>query len=284
MADTKIKDVVEVLNSARNYKDFSHKITSILNQLGFNAWSYTRVDMPAPMVPGSAIGGNIDDLLDLFEKEKFNHCNIAMQQITNTNEAVYQFEINRLIKNSPLVTDSYLHAKKMEMSMAAMGYEAGYLMPMTSADGRFAFFVVSKYMKDDAFKSLVRSKLSAITSLAVTIDRIGCRKYINKFTSYERSFFRFTHSKPVMLFRLCHENDISIVEAAKIMRISPKTTEMHSKKFREMMNCHTTATAITRAIKFGFFRGDGKAIKMIPTTNRGTFSTQLAEQTGVYLR
>lgn len=89
---------------------------------------------------------------------------------------------------------------------------------------------------------------------------------------YKISFNHLCKSKPVELFRLCYENDISIVDGAKIMKISPKTTEMHSAKFRLMMKANTMTTAVIRAINLGIIKKVDQDFELVKLTNRGTFT------------
>ena len=89
---------------------------------------------------------------------------------------------------------------------------------------------------------------------------------------YQKSYELLCKSKPVELFRLCYQNDIPLVDAAKIMGIHQKTLEQHSSKFRKMMNAKTNIIAVIRAINIGIIKKIEQDFELVKLTDRGTFA------------
>ena len=266
-------DIIKRLKTAKNYKEFHSTITNILNKIGFDMWIYRRLDSPLCIQFDNMIGRNCE-VVKLVYEQGFEWCDLAYQHVVRSREAIHQSTVNQYVIDSVIKTDLFRGADNLAKYMATLGYSEGYLIPCESSTGRYCFTVSRQYVRQDDFKNMVIDNSSLLMLMARIVDDIGCSKYKKQFLSTGLSYEKLCKSKPVELFKLCYEKDISIKEASKIMGISQKTSEMHSKKFRKMMDAETTLLAIYKAIKFGIIKKEARRLSLIKSTDRGTFKIQ----------
>lgn len=245
------------LARAKDFHEFSQRIKSIVNRMGFTDFAFPRLNTTG-MHLGALNTNTLQDILNLHESEEFNNYNIVVKHAHVATTPIFSSTIEQYVSNSPFETELFKRNHAFFRICKCYGYYDFYNIPIKAfnGNGNSMLSVTTKKMESSHFERQIAKHKQDLNQLAQAIDYVGTRKFPESFLhSKENSLITVT-PKPLQLLSTLAKDNITLKIAASQLGISLDTANKHIANIKHALGANTQAAAVYRAIKEGLIEPD----------------------------
>ena len=243
----------KILSETNTYEEFVGAIESELNlRYEIYDWAFSFLNLPDKLVIMENFGTVHGDYVsEYLEEHLYNH-DLLLHHVKIKNTPVFQSDIIDTVNKSGLVSYNNERYKQHYKNNFQHGFKEICCIPITSPiDGnRCLFTVTSRKIKNhDKFKSVVTKYIESLTSLAISINNVGLRKYKSSFLKALNEYAVLSLSKPLTLLVVMGKYDLDTREAAERIGIPYNTAKNQIAKIKDALGATTIHGAYNQAIE-----------------------------------
>lgn len=243
------------LARAKDFHEFSQRIKSIINGMGFTDFAFPRLN-----TTGMQLGTlyTNQEIVDLHESEEFNGYNIVVKHAHVATTPIFSSTIEQYISNSPFETEIFKRNHAFYRVCKCYGYYDFYFIPIKAfnGNGNAMLSVTTKKMDSSGFQRQIAKHEQDLNQLAQAIEYIGTRKFPESFLNSKESSQITVTPKPLQLLNTLAKDNITLKIAASQLGISLDTANKHIANIKHALGANTQAAAVYRAIKEGLIEPD----------------------------
>ena len=243
------------LARAKDFHEFSQRIKSIINRMGFTDFAFPRLNTTGMQLGTLNTNREIENL---YESEGFIGYSLVAKHGHVATTPIFSSTIEQYISNSPFETEIFKRNHAFYRVCKCYGYYDFYFIPIKAlnGNGNAMLSVFTKKMESSGFQCQIAKHKQDLNQLAQAIDYIGTRKFPESFLhSKENSLITVTPA-PLQLLTTLAKDNITLKIAASQLGISLNTANKHIANIKHALGANTQAAAVYLAIKEGLIEPD----------------------------
>ena len=244
------------LARAKYFHEFSQRIKSIINRMGFTDYAFPRLN-----TTGTHTGTlhTIDqEIIGTFESKEFSDYSIILRHGHVATTPVFSSTIQHYTNNSPFETEIFKRSHELSRICKCYGFYDAYNIPVKAfnGNGNVMLILCTYKMESPDFRRQVGKYERDLNQLAQAIDYIGTRKFPESFLNSEENSYITVTPKPLQLLTTLAKDNITLKIAASQLGISLDTANKHIANIKHALGANTQAAAVYLAIKEGLIEPD----------------------------
>lgn len=240
---------IEILSAAKDLADFSQRILALLKPLGFSDFAIARrlpcgtVELPFCSLPS--------EFAEIYRDENFSKYDMVLDYLDGGSlEPIYLSLIRRIVQDASLSTLTLRKNQALLLLYQKFGVEDAYLIPVDHVREeeatRTVVSIMCKGCRCDEFQPVVERSKSALQLLAKIITCVEQTKF-----SQREAKESMICQQSLRLLWVIAENDLSLIKAAEMLRISVNKANKQMARARKELGAISQANAVYQAVKQG---------------------------------
>jgi DNA-binding CsgD family transcriptional regulator len=243
------------LARAKDFHEFSQRIKSIINRMGFTDYAFMRLN-----TTGTQLGilFTHHKIADLYESKEFNDDSIILKHGHVSTAPIFLSTIQYYTNNSPFETEIFKRSHDLYRICKCYGFYDAYNIPVKAfnGNGNVMLILCARKMESPDFRRQVGKYKQDLNQLAQAIDYVGTRKFPESFLNSKENSQIMVTPKPLQLLNTLAKDNITLKNAASQLSISLDTANKHIANIKHALGANTQAAAVYRAVKEGLIEPD----------------------------
>lgn len=241
-------EFVRLLASAENCDDFTKRIQSAINSLGFSDFLFFSIKKNKQI---KAPFASMPKLIETYNAENYEQYDLIFDCIAAKKyEPIFLSTLKNFIQNAPLLTYTFEKNLKLYRLYEDNGIQDAYFIPIAPEDNKEQdpglFVVINKGESSELFPANVNRCKPFLDLLASVVQANGYSKFSSEILG------NMMHPKALKLLTIMAKHDVSISQAAESLHISLDSANKYIARAKKDLGTHTQANAVYIAIKKGF--------------------------------
>lgn len=234
-------------------KDFSHRILTTVNRMGFTDYSFINLDCANTLQ--NALSTLPKAMLSDYYKHDYYANDMVLQRGISNSSVFLSSNIYDYISRAPFDCEMTQIMNSIYQLYKIYGYYDSYNIPCNSPQGHYLLSVFIKGLSPVDFRHKVLGLEQSLILVGEAIESTLNKRFAKLLPTREAE--PFINPKPLRVLNTLANSDLTIEQVAKKLSISVVTANQHLKTVRRSMSVKTNYAAIRRGLSEKLIKYEG---------------------------